>query len=88
MPCLRFNDLPTKSPAVAAEWHLAKNDGLHPSQVAAATHRKVWWLCPKGHEWGGGSQQPDQRRRWLSLLCAGQGDQGGRGSAWPPHIGA
>ena len=46
-----FNDLATKYPKVAAEWHPAKNKGLLSSQVAAATHRKIWWLCPEGHKW-------------------------------------
>ena len=45
------NNLATKYPKVAAEWHPAKNNGLLPSQVAAGSGRKVWWLCSQGHEW-------------------------------------
>lgn len=45
------NNLATKYPKVAAEWHPTKNKGLFSSQVAAATHRKAWWLCPEGHKW-------------------------------------
>ncbi len=43
--------LAAEFPAVAAEWHPTKNPGLSPADVAPATHRKVWWLCERGHEW-------------------------------------
>ena len=46
-----FNDLATKAPALAAEWHPEKNGALAPSDVAAGSRRKAWWLGPCGHEW-------------------------------------
>ena len=33
------------------EWNYVKNDPLTPEVVAKASHLKVWWICPKGHEW-------------------------------------
>lgn len=43
--------LATEYPQLAKEWHPAKNHGLSPTEVTPATHRKVWWVCDKGHEW-------------------------------------
>ena len=45
-----FNDLATKYPNIAKEWHPTKNGNLTPKDVIATTHRKVWWQCEKGHE--------------------------------------
>lgn len=33
------------------EWHFDKNVGLNPSELTTGLHKKVWWLCEKGHEW-------------------------------------
>ena len=38
-----FNDLATKRPDLAAEWHPAKNGDLEPSAILAGSHRKFWW---------------------------------------------
>ena len=46
-----YNDLATTFPAVAAQWHLARNADLTPDQVTAGSHVRVWWKCPSGHEW-------------------------------------
>lgn len=43
--------LATEYPQLAKEWHPRKNVGLSPDEVPPATHRKVWWVCEKGHEW-------------------------------------
>lgn len=47
------NSLASLFPEIAAEWHATKNGDLVPDQVAAGTHQKVWWKCPKSpdHEW-------------------------------------
>lgn len=45
------NDLATLYPEIAAQWHPTKNGQLLPSMVRPGTHRKVWWLCDRGHEW-------------------------------------
>ena len=46
-----FNDLASKNPRLAAQWHPTKNGTLTPQEVRPGSSRKVWWLCEKGHEW-------------------------------------
>lgn len=46
-----FNDLKSKFPKIAEQWHPEKNGELKPDQVGAGSGRKVWWKCQKGHEW-------------------------------------
>ena len=46
-----FNDLETTNPNLAKEWHPTKNDNLTPNDVTANSTKKVWWLCPVGHEY-------------------------------------
>ena len=45
------NDLATKRPDLAAQWHPTKNGELTPKDVTAGSKRKVWWRCERGHEW-------------------------------------
>jgi hypothetical protein len=28
-----------------------KNGDLTPEDVTPGSHKKVWWVCEKGHEW-------------------------------------
>lgn len=47
-----FNDLVTKFPYIAAEWHPTKNSNLMLEKIAPGSKKKVWWLGSKcGHEW-------------------------------------
>lgn len=46
-----FNDLASKNPELAVQWHPNKNGSLTPQEVRPGSSRKVWWLCEKGHEW-------------------------------------
>ena len=47
-----INDLATKRPDIAKEWHPTKNGNLKPTQVTCRSHKKVWWLCLDcGYEW-------------------------------------
>jgi uncharacterized Zn-finger protein len=39
------------NPALAAEWHPKKNNGITPHEVMPNSPRKAWWICKKGHEW-------------------------------------
>jgi hypothetical protein len=48
---VKLNNLSLSFPDIAKEWHPTKNDDLKPNQVAKASHIKVWWLCPRGHEY-------------------------------------
>ena len=45
------NDLSTKYPELAKEWHPTKNGDLKPCDVFSSQNKKVWWLCPNGHEY-------------------------------------
>ena len=44
-------DLATTHPELTKEWHPTKNSELAPQQVTFGSNKKVWWLCPHGHEW-------------------------------------
>jgi very-short-patch-repair endonuclease len=37
--------------ALANEWHPTKNGNLTLDSFAPASHKNVWWICNKGHEW-------------------------------------
>ena len=41
-----FNDLQSKYPEIATEWHPTKNGELLPTMVTAKSHKLVWWLLP------------------------------------------
>lgn len=45
------NDLKTTNPDVAEEWNHDKNGDVNASDVLPGSHKKVWWICSKGHEW-------------------------------------
>lgn len=45
------NDLQSRYPALAKEWHPTKNGALTPADVVPGTRRKVWWRCEKGHDY-------------------------------------
>lgn len=45
------NDFATRYPLIAAQWDREVNGSLLPSQVLPGTHRKVWWVCDRGHRW-------------------------------------
>lgn len=46
-----INDLETLKPALAKEWNYEKNGSLKPSDFSIGSDKKVWWVCPKGHEY-------------------------------------
>lgn len=46
-----FNDLATTHPEVAAQWHPTKNGDLTAEKITAGSHRKIWFICSKGHVW-------------------------------------
>ncbi|MBG0740586.1 hypothetical protein IV500_14490 [Paeniglutamicibacter antarcticus] len=45
------NDLATRFPDLAKEWHPTRNDDVTPGQVTSGARSNVWWLCSSGHEW-------------------------------------
>ena len=46
-----INDLATTHRELAREWHPTKNLPLTPEQVTYGRAKKVWWICPEGHEY-------------------------------------
>jgi hypothetical protein len=38
-------------PHLVKEWHPTKNGDLTPNDFTFGSHKKVWWLCPKGHSY-------------------------------------
>lgn len=47
----RESSLAALAPALAADWHPTRNGALRPADVRPGSERKVWWICPRGHEW-------------------------------------
>lgn len=45
------NDLASAFPDIAAQWHPTKNGKLTPQACTPASNRRVWWICPLGHEY-------------------------------------
>lgn len=41
-----FNDLKTRNPELAAQWHPTKNGNLKPTKVTIGSKKKVWWILP------------------------------------------
>ena len=46
-----INDIATTHPDLAKEWHPTKNKPLEPTDVSYGQGKKVWWMCPQGHEY-------------------------------------
>ena len=46
-----INDLASRRPDIAAEWHPTKNGVRTPADVTSSTGVKAWWLDEFGHEW-------------------------------------
>ena len=67
-----FNDLATKEPAVAAQWHPTLNGTLTPKKVTAGSHRKVWWQCPTGHIWKSVIYSRAGPQKYGCPVCAGK----------------
>ena len=45
------NNFAAKNPELANEWHPTKNGKLTPCDVTSDSHKRVWWVCERGHEW-------------------------------------
>ena len=46
-----FNDLATIRKDLLVWWNYEKNKTIKPTDVTTGSQKKVWWECPKGHEW-------------------------------------
>jgi hypothetical protein len=63
------NCLATVNPDLARQWHPLKNDKLTPYDVTLKSHRKVWWVCSKGHDW---KTSAAERTRFGCPYCNGK----------------
>ena len=45
------NNLKHLFPKFAEEWHPTKNGDSRPEEFASRSGKKVWWLCPKSHDY-------------------------------------
>ena len=66
-----FNDLGSRNPALATEWHRELNT-VTPQEVLAGTNSNYWWQCPEdeSHSW---EAAPSARARGTGCpFCAGQ----------------
>lgn len=45
------NDMGTKRPDLALEWHPTLNGTLTPRDLTPHSNKSVWWLCKLGHHW-------------------------------------
>ena len=41
-----YNDLASRYPEIALQWHPTKNGKLGPEDVTAGSHKRVWWCLP------------------------------------------
>lgn len=67
-----FNDLKTKRPDLAAQWHPEKNRKLNSDQIMPHSNKKVWWICVSGHEY---EMTPNRRSRGHGCrICSNKED--------------
>lgn len=45
------NNLAARFPEIAALWHPTRNGRLRPSEITPHSNKRIWFLCPVGHEW-------------------------------------
>ena len=43
------NDLASRFPLIASQWHPQKNGSRQPDSVTAFSNQKIWWQCECGH---------------------------------------
>ena len=67
-----FNDLATREPVVASQWHPTLNGDLTPEQVTAGSSRRVWWHCENGHAWRAIVSCRTGKQRCGCPICAGR----------------
>lgn len=48
---IKENSIFNNNPELAKEWHPTKNGNLKPEHTKPGSNKKIWWICPKGHEY-------------------------------------
>lgn len=67
-----FNDLATKYPTIAEEWHPTLNGTLTPQMVTAGSKKKIWWQCAEGHVWKTVIYSRTGQKKTGCPVCAGK----------------
>lgn len=67
-----FNDLATRKPLLAKQWHPELNGELTPEMFTTGSHRKVWWQCHDGHVWKAVIYSRTGPKRSGCPVCAGR----------------
>ena len=67
-----FNDLATKEPRVAAQWHPTLNGGLAPNMVTAGCDKRIWWKCEDGHVWQAKVYDRAGKKKTGCPVCSGR----------------
>lgn len=67
-----FNDLATRLPEIAKEWHPTLNGELTPGQVTNGSRKRVWWQCADGHIWKAMVYSRTGTRKTGCPVCAGK----------------
>ncbi len=64
------NNLISRFPQIASEWHPTKNGDVTPNQIAPGSHKKIWWRCANGHEWQASPNHRTSKARNCPFCCA------------------
>lgn len=67
-----FNDLASREPDIAGQWHPTLNGTLTPEMVTAGSHKKIWWQCPDGHVWRAAIYSRTGTKKCGCPVCAGK----------------
>ena len=65
------NDLASRFPNIAAQWHPTRNGKLTPQELTAGALRKVWWQCSLGHAYAASVSSRTMRSSGCPY-CAGK----------------
>lgn len=64
-----YNDLATKRPDLMLEWDSKLNDD-NPRELSPNSSKKVYWICPKGHQYKAAITKRNHGRN--CSVCAGK----------------
>jgi DNA-directed RNA polymerase subunit RPC12/RpoP len=67
-----FNDLATREPMVADQWHPTLNGPLKPDMVTSGSHKHAWWECSNGHIWKARISSRARGKKAGCPVCAGK----------------
>ena len=65
-----YNDLATTRKDLLKWWNYKRNKTIAPSDITSGSNKKVWWICPNGHEWEASAHNVSKGTR--CPYCAGK----------------